>query len=144
MTTRLYFVRHGATPRTAENRFSGAAGVDLSDEGRRQAGLLAQRLANDDLCAAYTSPLSRALETATILCAPNGFQIYLEAGSNEPLPGWFHFGFLVESAAACTALYERMRRDQITITRPLVSVPFANYFCADPDGHEVQVYFDPA
>ena len=28
MTTRLYFVRHGATPRTAENRFSGAAGVD--------------------------------------------------------------------------------------------------------------------
>ena len=80
---------------------------------------------------------------ATIIRAPNGFQIYLEAGSNEPLPGWFHFGFLVESAAACTALYERMRRDQITIMRPLVSVPFANYFCADPDGHQVQVYFDP-
>ena len=80
---------------------------------------------------------------ATIMRAPNGFQIYLEAGSNEPLPGWFHFGFLVESAATCTALYERMRRDQITIMRPLVSVPFANYFCADPDGHQVQVYFDP-
>ena len=83
MTTRLYFVRHGATPRTAENRFSGAAGVDLSDEGRRQAGLLAQRLANDDLCAAYTSPLSRALETATILCAPHRLQPIPRDGLRE-------------------------------------------------------------
>ena len=25
---------------------------------------------------------------------------------------------------------------------PLVSEPFTNYFCSDPDGHLVQVYFD--
>jgi catechol 2,3-dioxygenase-like lactoylglutathione lyase family enzyme len=80
---------------------------------------------------------------ATIIRAPSGFQIYLEAGSDEPLPGWFHVGFLAESAAACTELYERMRRDQITIVRPLVFVPFASYFFADPDGHHVQVYFEP-
>ena len=30
MTTRVYLVRHGATPLTAENRFSGAIGVELS------------------------------------------------------------------------------------------------------------------
>jgi len=71
MATRLYFVRHGATPRTAENRFSGAAGVDLSDEGRRQVSLLARRLAHASICAAYTSPLSRAAETAEILCKPH-------------------------------------------------------------------------
>ena len=71
MATRLYFVRHGATPRTAENRFSGAAGVDLSDEGRRQVGLLSGRLAHESICAAYTSPLSRAAETAEILCKPH-------------------------------------------------------------------------
>ena len=34
--TRLYLVRHGATQLTAEDRFSGAVGVDLSDEGRRR------------------------------------------------------------------------------------------------------------
>ena len=37
MTTRLYLVRHGATQLTAEDRFSGSIGVDLSDEGRAQA-----------------------------------------------------------------------------------------------------------
>jgi hypothetical protein len=36
-----------------------------------------------------------------------------------------------------------MPRDRVSIARPLVSEPFTNYFCTDPDGHLVQVYFDP-
>jgi len=36
-----------------------------------------------------------------------------------------------------------MRQDRVPIVRPLVSEPFTNYFCTDPDGHLVQVYFDP-
>ena len=44
MSTRLFLVRHGATPLTSENRFSGAAGVDCPDEGRAQVRLLAARL----------------------------------------------------------------------------------------------------
>ena len=39
-TTRLYLVRHGATQLTAEDRFSGGDGVELSDEGRWQAARL--------------------------------------------------------------------------------------------------------
>jgi catechol 2,3-dioxygenase-like lactoylglutathione lyase family enzyme len=80
---------------------------------------------------------------ATILRAPTGFQIYLEGANGERLPSWFHFGFFVESAAACRELHERMQRDHVTIVRPLVSEPFTNYFFADPDGHLVQVYCDP-
>lgn len=80
---------------------------------------------------------------ATIIRAPSGFQIYLEGDSSEQLPEWFHFGFFVESAAACYELYERMQRDGIEIVRPLVAEPFTNYFFADPDAHLVQVYFDP-
>lgn len=71
MATRLYLVRHGATALTAEDRFSGAIGVDLSDEGRRQSALLAERLSQEDLRAAYCSPLSRTVETATILATPH-------------------------------------------------------------------------
>jgi broad specificity phosphatase PhoE len=71
MATRLYLVRHGATARTEEDRFSGIAGVDLSDEGRRQVRRLAERLAGESIAAAYTSPLSRAVETAEILCEPH-------------------------------------------------------------------------
>jgi len=71
MATRLYLVRHGATSRTAEDRFSGNAGVDLSEEGRRQVHHLAERLAGESIAAAYSSPLSRAVETAEILCQPH-------------------------------------------------------------------------
>jgi len=41
--TRMLLVRHGATLRTAEDRFSGDRGVDLSDEGRAQVAALAER-----------------------------------------------------------------------------------------------------
>jgi broad specificity phosphatase PhoE len=65
--TRLYLVRHGATQRTAEDRFSGATGVELSDEGRSQAIRLGERLKPDRIRALYSSPLSRAVETANLV-----------------------------------------------------------------------------
>jgi broad specificity phosphatase PhoE len=71
-TTRLLLVRHGATPLTAEDRFSGAIGVDLSDEGRAQVGRLAERLTGEPFAAIYTSPLGRTVETAAILARPHG------------------------------------------------------------------------
>jgi broad specificity phosphatase PhoE len=64
--TRLYLVRHGATQLTAEDRFAGSTGVDLSDEGRWQATKLGERLEQEGITAVYSSPLSRALETARI------------------------------------------------------------------------------
>ncbi len=75
MTTRLYLVRHGATQLSAENRFSGAVGVDLSDEGRAQAAQLSMRLADDALAAVYASPLSRTMETARILATPHRLEV---------------------------------------------------------------------
>jgi probable phosphoglycerate mutase len=74
-TTRLYLVRHGATQLTAEDRFSGSAGVDLSEEGRWQAARLGERLSHEELTAAYSSPLARTLETARIIAAPCGLTI---------------------------------------------------------------------
>jgi probable phosphoglycerate mutase len=65
--TRLLLVRHGATTATEEGRFSGAIGVDLSDRGRWQAARLGERLAQQNITAIYSSPLSRALETARII-----------------------------------------------------------------------------
>jgi len=60
-------VRHGATQLTAEDRFSGAIGVDLSDEGRFQVRRLGERLGSERVDAIYASPLSRTMETANIL-----------------------------------------------------------------------------
>jgi broad specificity phosphatase PhoE len=81
--TRLLLVRHGATPLTAENRFSGAAGVDLSEEGRAQVRALAERLSDHAIEAVYASPLSRTIETAEILAKPLGLPIAPRDGLRE-------------------------------------------------------------
>ncbi len=70
-TTRIYMVRHGATQLSAEDRFAGAVDVQLSDEGKFQAGRLAERLADDSIAAVYCSPMTRTIQTATILASPH-------------------------------------------------------------------------
>lgn len=72
MTTRVLLVRHGATVLSAEDRFAGSTDVKLSDEGRRQARTLAESLADTEIAATYASPMSRAVETATLLGTPAG------------------------------------------------------------------------
>jgi broad specificity phosphatase PhoE len=81
--TRLYLVRHGSTQLTAEERFSGDEGADLSDEGRRQAAQLGERLRSEDLKAAYCSPLSRSAETAAIITGSCGLVAVSRDGLRE-------------------------------------------------------------
>jgi broad specificity phosphatase PhoE len=81
--TRLYLVRHGATQLTAEDRFSGSVGVDLSKEGRAQVRRLAKRLADEPISAVYCSPLSRTVETASILAEPHKLPLIQREGLKE-------------------------------------------------------------
>jgi broad specificity phosphatase PhoE len=67
--TRLFLVRHGATAATEEDRFSGSTGAELSPEGRWQAARLGERLSPQNIAAVYSSPLSRALDTARVLAS---------------------------------------------------------------------------
>jgi probable phosphoglycerate mutase len=76
-------VRHGSTNLTAEDRFSGADGVDLSDEGRAQARALAARLADDPIEAVFSSPLSRTRETAEIVVGGRSLPIEWRDGLRE-------------------------------------------------------------
>ena len=71
-TTRVYMVRHGATQMTAENRFSGANGAELSREGEQQAARLGERVQGDAIAAVYASPLSRSADTARIIAGVCG------------------------------------------------------------------------
>ncbi len=81
--TRIYLVRHGSTQLTAEGRFSGDEGADLSEEGRWQAAQLGERLRNEALTAAYSSPLSRSAETAAIVTASCGLTHLSRDGLRE-------------------------------------------------------------
>lgn len=83
MVTRLFLVRHGATNATQENRFSGASGAELSEEGRWQVAQLGERLAQQQLAAIYSSPLSRALDTARIIAGHCSLKPVIREGLRE-------------------------------------------------------------
>jgi broad specificity phosphatase PhoE len=82
-TTRVYLVRHGATNMTAEDKFSGAIGAELSDEGLRQSAQLGARVQDDGIAAVYTSPLSRSAETARIIAGECGLKPMLKEELRE-------------------------------------------------------------
>jgi probable phosphoglycerate mutase len=82
-TTRIYLIRHGATQLSAEDRFAGAVDVHLSDTGKFQAGRLAERLADDSITAVYSSPMTRTIQTATILAGPHDLPLIHRDGLRE-------------------------------------------------------------
>jgi alpha-ribazole phosphatase len=65
---KLILARHGETTWNSSLRYQGQQDIPLSAVGRRQAEALAQRLARVPIAAAYASDLSRAAETAAIIC----------------------------------------------------------------------------
>jgi broad specificity phosphatase PhoE len=60
----LYLIRHGETTYNAEGRIQGQSDAPLSDLGHRQSQAAAESLAALPVEAVYSSPLSRAMETA--------------------------------------------------------------------------------
>jgi probable phosphoglycerate mutase len=81
--TLILLVRHGTTPTTGQVLPGRAPGLHLSDAGRRQAGVVAERLAGLDLAALYTSPLERARETAEPTAQATGLEPVEEPGLLE-------------------------------------------------------------
>jgi len=78
---RILLARHGQTEWNAQRRFQGKTDVPLNESGLNEARMLAERLKNWPVDAIYTSPLSRALETAKIVSGLNVNAARLEVRS---------------------------------------------------------------
>lgn len=65
--TLLYLVRHGETDWNLQRRIQGSSDIPLNETGRHQAAHTGTLLARRSWNAIYTSPLSRAAETASII-----------------------------------------------------------------------------
>jgi uncharacterized phosphatase len=65
--TRFFLVRHGETEWNKKRIIQGISDIPLNDTGRAQAAAVAEILAGHTFDLLISSPLSRALETATII-----------------------------------------------------------------------------
>jgi broad specificity phosphatase PhoE len=73
--TTILLARHGESDWNRDQRWQGHADRPLTDLGREQARDLAERLAQIDLDAVYSSDLRRAQETAEIVAHPRGLDV---------------------------------------------------------------------
>jgi broad specificity phosphatase PhoE len=91
--TRIYLIRHGTTEWNREEIFRGRADCALNDTGRAEAQAVAAYFQGVEIEKIYSSPLSRADETAKAIAAkrglpviPNSAFIDLDFGEWQGLP----------------------------------------------------------
>ena len=84
--TSIYLVRHGQTAWNKEEIFRGRTDVPLDETGLKQAELVGEYFQGMEIDAIYSSPLSRALQTAQKIAQFNDLKV-------QPLPGIIDMSF---------------------------------------------------
>lgn len=72
MSCMIYVVRHGETYWNAEHKMQGQINIPLNEKGQAQAKAAAEKLDHIRFDIAYSSPLSRAHDTAAAILAGKG------------------------------------------------------------------------
>ena len=75
--TRIFFVRHGKTSQTGTISYGRTKGIDLNDEGIKQAQSARDYLSSIDIEAVISSPLERAFQTAQIICEKHDIKVLI-------------------------------------------------------------------
>ncbi len=74
----------------------------------------------------------------------DGFDLALHpVGRVEPSPAFLHAGFKAAKPAEVRALMERMEADGVTIVERNDEAACVAFKCLDPDGHRIEVYWEP-
>jgi len=81
--TKLILVRHAESTWNQTGRYQGRIDTELSEQGQKQASLLAERLSSVPLAAIYASPLRRALHTAITIGVAQSMDIRVEPDLTE-------------------------------------------------------------
>jgi broad specificity phosphatase PhoE len=80
---RLILARHGETAANRDLLGLGVNDVPLTEKGRLQAEALAEALASEKIAAVYSSPLRRALDTATAIASRHAVDVVVDEGLTE-------------------------------------------------------------
>lgn len=74
----ISFVRHGETALNRDGRLQGRVDSELSVHGLEQVARLVTRLSNWEITSVYSSPLTRARQTATAIAAVAGCEVEID------------------------------------------------------------------
>ena len=114
----IYITRHGETEWNAEGRIQGHTDVPLSERGREQAQMLARRLSNVSIDAAYSSDLARAAETARVALVERDIPITFTQELREYSKGVFEGLTEAEYRDAYPELYEPSMENNLDFAPP--------------------------
>lgn len=110
---RLLIVRHGATPNNLETRFTGQLDVPLSPLGERQAALVGDALAGEEIAAIVSSDLRRARATAEAIARHHRLAVRDDPDLREIGMGVWEGRTLAEVEAQDAALLKRWTEDPL-------------------------------
>jgi probable phosphoglycerate mutase len=100
MTATIYLIRHGETDWNRDRRIQGQSDTPLNDTGREQSRRLGERLADVPFDLAYSSDLSRTIETARLILEPRPIDLRTDAGLRERAFGKWEGGTADDVARA--------------------------------------------
>jgi broad specificity phosphatase PhoE len=134
----IVLARHGETEWSRDHRHTGRTDIPLTDEGRRQAAALKERLAGRQFERVLVSPLSRAVETCELAGLGERAErmpelVELEYGDaegvttaqmRERVPGWSVWTHDTPGAEPLAAVGERLEAvlDVVRETRGDVAI----------------------
>lgn len=134
----LIIVRHGKTEFNKQKRFTGWVDVDISEEGKEDARIVAKKLAEQNIVVTkvYTSWLKRAWQTLDILQAELKLEVPV---TKHPLLNERHYGDL--QGLFHQQIIEEYGEEQLKLWRRSYNVRPPNGECLADVVHRVQYYY---
>jgi len=116
--TKLILVRHGQTDWNLNKRIQSYTDIPLNELGRKQAQDTAIKLRDVKIDVIYSSPLSRAYETAKIIAQyHNGIELIKEPAFTELNMGKWE-GLFSKEAQECIPECSQWLKDPFSVTPP--------------------------
>jgi catechol 2,3-dioxygenase-like lactoylglutathione lyase family enzyme len=83
-------------------------------------------------------------DRTVIIRNADGFDLALHPAEYiEPSPAFLHAGFKAAGPADVRTLMDRMEADGIAIVERNDEAAYTAFKCLDPDGHRIEVYWEP-
>lgn len=73
----------------------------------------------------------------------DGFDLALEQGNPAGRPEFFHFGFRCADPEQVRRQRSRLLADRIPLVEEFDDAAYVGLKCLDPDGYQVEVYWEP-